>query len=175
MNYTEIEGDLIALAKQGHFDVIAHGCNCFCRQKSGIAKQMVEAFGTDYFPMEKRVGEDDHWENTGYGDINKLGNIDYEDWYDEKGTKKVTVVNCYTQYKIKKFNEKDYEYTTTENPLDYEALDLCLRKLNHIFKGKHIGLPQIGAGKAGGDWEVIKSLIQYNLKDCNVTVVIYKP
>lgn len=25
----EIEGDLLMLAKQGHFDVVVHGCNCF--------------------------------------------------------------------------------------------------------------------------------------------------
>jgi hypothetical protein len=32
--------------------------------------------------------------------------------------------------------------------LDYEALALCLRKINHTFKGKHVGLPQIGCGIA---------------------------
>lgn len=25
--YNEVKGDLIKLAKSGHFDVIAHGCN----------------------------------------------------------------------------------------------------------------------------------------------------
>ena len=30
MEYQEIEGDLIKLAQEGKFDVIAHGCNCFC-------------------------------------------------------------------------------------------------------------------------------------------------
>ena len=37
MNYKEIEGNLISLALAGNFDVIAHGCNCFCTMQSGIA------------------------------------------------------------------------------------------------------------------------------------------
>ena len=48
-----------------------------------------------------------------------------------------------------------------------------MRKMNHVFKGKHIGLPQIGAGLAGGDWNRIKNIIQTELTDCKVTVVIY--
>ena len=45
--------------------------------------------------------------------------------------------------------------------------------MNYRFKGKHIGLPKIGAGLAGGDWERIKGIIQKELKDCEVTIVIY--
>ena len=113
------------------------------------------------------------------GSINKLGQIDYEQVlltsdnnilleknYDVPALKinwgfpPLTVVNAYTQYQPGK-------------NLDYEALTLCMRKINHIFKGKHIGLPQIGAGIAGGDWNRIKTIIQQELKDCDVTVVIY--
>ena len=31
-----LQGDLIALAQAGAFDVIAHGCNCFCTMGRGI-------------------------------------------------------------------------------------------------------------------------------------------
>jgi len=37
----------------------------------------------------------------------------------------------------------------------------------------HIGLPKIGAGLAGGDWNRIKEIIKTELTDCKVTVVIY--
>jgi len=33
---TTIPGDLIALAKAGEFEVIVHGCNCFCTIGAGI-------------------------------------------------------------------------------------------------------------------------------------------
>jgi O-acetyl-ADP-ribose deacetylase (regulator of RNase III) len=48
-----------------------------------------------------------------------------------------------------------------------------MRKMNTIFKGLHIGLPQIGAGLAGGDWNRIKEIIIQELIDCRVTVVIF--
>lgn len=164
MKYQEIEGDLVKLAKEGKFDVIAHGCNCFCRMKRGLAPQMAEAFGCDQFFGEKSNRE---------GDIIKLGNIDYMymgydgNWVSSTPSEysKLIVVNAYTQY----------HWSTDTKPLDYEALTLCLRKINHVFKGKHIGLPQIGCHLAGGDWNVVKMIIQKELKDCDVTVVIYKP
>ena len=39
-----ITGDLISLALAGEFDVIVHGCNCFCVMGAGIAKQMFKTF-----------------------------------------------------------------------------------------------------------------------------------
>jgi hypothetical protein len=33
----------------------------------------------------------------------------------------------------------------------------------------------IGAGLGGGNWNRIKEIIRYGLRDCKVTVVIYKP
>lgn len=171
-NYNEVEGDLIKLAKQAKFDVIAHGCNCHSTMGAGIAPQMARAFGADNFPMEQ-------WGST----IQKLGNIDYqtivlggsttwslEDFKNNQNEPELVVVNAYTQYNYGR-NHVD----GTFKPLDYEALTLCMRKMNKVFKGKHIGLPQIGAGLAGGDWEVIKKIIQTELSECKVTVVIYKP
>ena len=177
MNYKEIDGDLIQLALQGEFDVIAHGVNCFCTQKSGLAPQMVRAFGTDNFKLEGSEYK---------GDIRKLGNIDFKEFYQEKEEfggkwvrypdednfitgKQLTVVNAYTQDRFGK-NHKG----GVSKPIDYEALTLCMRKINNIFWGKHIGLPRIGAGLAGGDWGRIKRIIQTELKDCKVTIVNYK-
>lgn len=152
MEFKEIGGDLIKLAKPPHrmFDVIAHGCNCFCTQKSGLAPQMAKAFGTNKFKMEDTIY---------YGDINKLGIIDFQKFED------IYVVNCYTQY----------SFDMSTKPLDYAALELCLKKINEIFKGLHIGLPLIGCHLAGGDWNIVKPMIQKELKDMNITIVHYKP
>ena len=148
--YSEMYGDLIQLAKEGKFDVIAHGCNCFCRMKRGIAPQIAEAFGCDKFPLEA---------DKYIGDINKLGQIDY-DTYPILG---LTIVNAYTQY----------QWGTELKPFDYVAFTLCMRKMNHLFAGKKIGLPKIGSHLAGGDWEWIMQIIKNELKDCHVTIVIY--
>jgi len=198
-NYQEIDGDLIRLAKQGTFDVITHGCNCFCQMGAGIAPQMADAFGCDEFKMEIKSyidytedGLDFKVITKNRGDINKLGTIDYQHqylWFEhpavtepgvaypmnskspgQPGVRDIIVVNSYTQYNYGK-NHKD----GVAKPIDYEALTLCLRKINKTFAGKHIGLPKIGAGLAGGDWNRIKKIIQTELKDMKVSVVIYKP
>lgn len=164
MSYKEIKGDLISLTNQGFFDVVGHGVNCHSAQLSGLAPLMVEAFGTDRFHKEK---------DEFTGQMNKLGTIDgrfvmtnelgsyFEN--SEVGTDdvkhKVMVLNCYTQY----------------NPGangDYEALILCMRKINYIFKGKRIGLPKIGCGIAGLDWNKVKKIIQDEMVDVDVTIVI---
>lgn len=174
--YKEVEGDLIALTKEGNFEVIAHGCNCFCTMGAGIALPMKYAFRCDAFDKEAPAYK---------GDINKLGTIDYRLVHyfpvikeikigDEKmksadfGGLYVTVINAYTQYHYGKNSPG------CEIPLDYSALELCLRKINHNFKGKKVGLPQIGCGLAGGKWEIVKGIIQKELCDCDTTVVIFK-
>jgi len=165
-NYTEVYGDLIQMGKAGKFDVIAHGCNCMSNMGAGIAPQMALAFGCNQFEME--------WQGR---TIQKLGCIDFqtfvlgenamwnlENFKNHKDEPELIVVNAYTQV----FPRADLK------PLDYEALTICMRKMNVLFRCKHIGLPKIGAGLAGGDWERIKTIIQTELKDCDVTVVIYK-
>jgi O-acetyl-ADP-ribose deacetylase (regulator of RNase III) len=169
INY--VKGDLISLAKQGNFDVIAHGCNCLSNMGAGLAPQMAKAFSCDRFEMET------------YGpDINKLGNIDYqtfvlgenaiwslEDAKNNRNEPELIVVNAYTQYSYGR-NHKD----GVKIPFDYEAFTLCMRKMNKIFKHKRIGLPKIGAGLAGGDWKRIEKIIIDELRDCRITVVIFE-
>lgn len=178
-SYREIKGDLITLAINGEFDVISHGCNCFCQMGAGIAPQMGKAFNAHMFPLEAEVYK---------GDMNKLGSIDCGTTYVKGGAitralpfeafgnhissddtqHELMVVNSYTQYGFGR-NHKG----GTNAPLDYEALTLCLRKINNRFKGKHIGLPQIGCGLAGGNWERVQYIIHDSLVDCDVTAVIY--
>lgn len=194
-----IKGNLIKLAKQGKFDVIAHGCNCFCTMGAGIAVAFKKEFKADKFPMEQK----------GKGDYNKHGQIDSRkifvdkngDYVDEGphnimvklspdtiAERSLIVVNAYTQYNY-----------GGDRPLDYTALRMCMRKINHTFKGKHIGLPMIGCGLAGGIWDSsifsgselidihneplmkergfdgngVLQIIEQELKDCKVTIVEY--
>ena len=171
INY--VDGDLIKLAKEGIFDVIAHGCNCLSTMGAGIAPQMAAAFGCDKFEMEM-------WGPS----IDKLGNIDWKTFLLEKnntftidlgegnpdkGTELV-VVNAYTQYSYGR-NHSD----GVAQPFDYEAFTICMRKINRVFRGNHIGMGKIGSGLAGGDWNRIENIISTELIDCEVTIVNYKP
>lgn len=180
MNYQELKGNLINLSLSGKFDVITHGCNCFCKQASGIALTISKTFGTNLFPLEVLNQK---------GNINKLGQIDAKlikpDILPEL-KKPLWVINSYTQYNYGK-NHADGD----DNPLDYEALTLCLRKINKVFKGKKIGLPLIGCGLAGGIWDAtklstehsqflfdsipgfkdVKTIVKEELRDMDVTIV----
>lgn len=157
--YREVNGNLITLAKQGTFDTIIQGCNCFCTMNKGFAQLMKINFSADKLPLEH---------SSLSGDINKLGQIDYENIQITPSLSNIenttlTIVNAYTQY----------YWGEDRRHFDYDAFTLCLKKINYIFRGKNIGLPKIGTGLAGGNWDVIKEIIQLELKDCNVTVVIY--
>lgn len=148
----EIQGDLIQLAKSGYFNLIAHGANCFCTMGSGIAKQIKTHFPQAYIADCK----------TDSGDMNKLGNYTIAHVISDTG-KSFGVLNCYTQY----------SYGTDSPKIDYEALTLCMRKINHQYKGQRICLPKIGAGLAGGDWDRIKKIIETELKNMDVFIVHY--
>lgn len=157
MNYKEIKGDLIQLAKEGHFDIICHGANCLSVMGAGIAAQIAKEF-----PIAAAVDRLD-FTPTKHG---KLGNFTVGIHHYPYGSNRIPleIVNLYTQYE--------------PGPnLDYEALILCLRKINRLCKDQNrkIGLPQIGCGIAGGDWERVKAIIQQELTDVDYTVVIYEP
>lgn len=162
--YKEVDGNLITLAKEGKFNVIVHGCNCFCTMGAGIAKSIKEEFPAAYEEDLKTIK----------GDFRKLGN--YSMVLDTRYSYPyLAIVNAYTQY----------NYGTDKIQLDYEALTLCLRKIDHQLGGgiqpssrgwrqETIGLPKIGAGLAGGDWNRIKEIIQKELKHWDITVVNFK-
>jgi len=148
----EIKGDLLKLAKAGEFDMIIHGCNCFCKMGSGIAKQIKEQF-----PKAYEVDQE-----TKEGDINKLGTYTLAQ-VTPYGHPMLFIVNAYTQYR----------YGTDKVQVDYEALTLVMRKINHDNSGIRIGLPLIGAGLAGGDWNRIKKIIETEFTKNKVTIVHY--
>lgn len=145
--FREIKGDLLNLADKGEFDIIAHGCNCQKAMGAGIAW----AIATKH-PIASLVDKRDTRipiERLGDMSIAHITNVDNTAF---------SILNLYTQLMPGK-------------NLSYEALALCLFKLNIMFAGLRIGLPLIGCGIAGGDWQTIKSMIQKSLTDCDVTIV----
>lgn len=149
---TYVDGDLLKLADEGRFDVIAHGCNCFCVMGSGIAPQIKakypEAYAAD---CETRAG-----------DLTKLGTITHT-----TGTSPI-VVNIYSQYDTKGRRQGQID-------LDYDALRSGIKLMKEKFSGKRFGLPKLGAGLAGGSWEIIEKIIEEEMIGEYVTIVNYVP
>lgn len=146
-----IHGDLLKLATDGAFDVIAHGCNCFCTMGAGIAKGVATHFPSAY-AADRR---------TAKGDLAKLGTCSFAEV--EVGDRVLTIVNAYTQYDFRGRGRK----------ADYDAIRSCMRWLRAKFPKARIGLPKIGAGLGGGDWKDIEAIIAEELHDCDVTIVEY--
>lgn len=143
-----IDGDLIKLANEGNFDVIGHGCNCFCTMGAGLAKSMKRAF------PEITMADN----CTTKGDKKKLGTFTHVDYGD------LVVLNLYIQH----------EYGSPYPDVEYSAVRECMMKIKKRYSGKRIGLPLIGAGLAGGDWNIISKIIEEELGDEDVTIVKFK-
>lgn len=143
-------GNLLDMAVAGDFDAIVHGCNCHCTMGAGIAKQIAKRFPLA-FDADKL---------TKYGDLSKLGT--YSSALIEKKKTKFIIVNAYTQFR----------YWGIRN-VDYVAIRSVFNKIHKNFNGFRIGYPKIGAGLAGGDWEIISKIIDEELDGQNHTLVIY--
>jgi O-acetyl-ADP-ribose deacetylase (regulator of RNase III) len=145
MPIIEVKGDLLA----SNCEIIAHGANCFHTFGSGIAKQIREqypkAFEADYRTIK--------------GSKEKLGSYSFADVSSDKSRK--YIVNLYTQY----------TFGTDKVQLDYEALIKSLVHLKRLAGNNlKIGIPRIGCGLAGGDWNAVKAIINYVFHDKDIYV-----
>jgi len=131
-----VKGDLLQMGKDNEFDIIMHGCNCFCIMGGGIAAQI-----SDQFP-DARLADDE----TVRGDAGKLGT------YTIGMHGRLVILNCYTQFRTSAGAGDDvFEYTAFERVLD---------KISMRFGKWRIGLPLIGMGLAGGNPERIVPMIE---------------
>ncbi|MCG8471732.1 MAG: phosphatase [Desulfobacterales bacterium] len=144
-----VKGDLIRLAIEGHFDVIIHGCNCFCTMGAGIARAIRETFP-------------EAWEadlSTEKGSREKLGTFSHA-WVEREGHR-LAIINAYSQY----------HYGGGGVLADYKAIRSIFKKLKRDFSGRRFGYPLLGAGLAGGDWNVISQIIDEELEGEDHTLV----
>jgi len=144
-----IDGDLIEYAKDGLFDVIIHGCNCFNKMGAGIALKIKKEFPEAFLADQK----------TRSGTKTKLGT--YTSVFIEKY--QLTIINGYTQYRYGKGKH-----------FDYEAFTELLHKIKNVFHDKRIGMNMIGCGLAGGDSKKVLNIIENIMYNCDITIVLYK-
>jgi O-acetyl-ADP-ribose deacetylase (regulator of RNase III) len=135
------KGDLIQKASAGEFDVVVHGCNCFCTMGAGIAKTIKQIFPAAY---QADLA-------TEAGDKTKLGS--YSAATVEAGGKPLVIVNAYTQY----------NWRGAGVLADYKAIRQVFGQVKQNYAGRRIGYPAIGAGLAKGDWAIISIIIDEEL------------
>lgn len=144
-----VTGNLLDMFDQGKFDIIVHGCNCFCTMRCGIAKQIA-----DRYPEALAADKE-----TMLGDYHKMGNYSFAELEGNKA-----IINGYTQF----------AYGKTETYTNYTAVYSLFKKLKCIRSDVRIGIPKIGAGLGGGDWKVIEGIIDEAMEGKDVTCVIYE-
>jgi O-acetyl-ADP-ribose deacetylase (regulator of RNase III) len=147
-----IKGDLIKLAKEGRFDVIVHGCNCMHCFGAGIAFQIRKHFPDAFIADCETVR----------GDIAKLGTISRA-IIDIGKDYRLHVVNAYTQARP--------EHGRGRFVGEYGAIRSCFKEINKRYPRMHVGYPMIGAGLAGGDWDIISRIIDDEMDGNNHTLV----
>lgn len=156
-----VKGNLLALAEEGEFDVIVHGCNCLCVMGAGIALAISNRYPAVYEADMK----------TERGDYNKLGNYTYSKVTTKTDpVRSFTVVNAYTQYTC-------FHDDPTHDLFEYDAFKLILQKMHKQFgPNTRYGFPWIGCGLARGNKQVVENILSdfsdTVYKDgCNVTIV----
>lgn len=144
-----ITGDLISLAKAGQFDVIAHGCNCMHVMGGGLAAQIRRHFPEAYAADLA----------TPRGNPAKLGTCSMATVTTAAGN--LDVVNAYTQL----------DFGAGRVQVDYAAVRSCMAWISSAYRGRRIGLPQLGAGLGGGDWRRIEAIIRDELGQEDLLIV----
>jgi O-acetyl-ADP-ribose deacetylase (regulator of RNase III) len=159
-----IKGDMVVSYKNNELDAYAHQANCFCTMKRGIAPLLVKA--------NHSVGVVDR--ATVSGDRNKLGTFTKT----PRTNCTTAIYNIYGQYHWSK-----YKVAPNRNT-DYEALKKGLSSIMwDVISSNYdkpcgnaptLGLPLIGCGLAGGDWEgVVLPMIKELFENSGVGVTVF--
>lgn len=167
MSIKIIKGDLVKSYLNNELDSYAHQCNCFCQMGRGIAPLLAKA--------DSDVRRVDN--NTKVGDKSKMGS--FTRTTDVRGALPL-IYNVYGQYHWSK-----YKVSVNRNT-DYCALEMGLVKVREdlhrlqyegtLDRQMTLGLPLIGCGLAGGDWEgvvlpMIESVFENSVVDVTVFVL----
>ena len=153
-----IKGNLITLSGDdvNQFNIIVHGCNCFNTMGAGIAPQIAEAY--------PEAWEADQITRPGFK--KKMGTITVG-YHPRSYWGTLVVINGYTQYAGAGDGER---------AVDYDALRSVFQRVYHValtVRNARIGYPMIGAGLAGGDWDIISDIIDEELQGLDHTLVEY--
>lgn len=145
---TEKNEDILKNINAGVQTVILHGCNCFHTMGAGIAKYLSEVYPQVYTSDVLQ---------TIKGDKEKLGSYSTAVIHNN-----LHVLNCYTQYGFRRSH--------SSIAVEYWAIKKCLQKVAIQYHDWEIRMPRIGCGLAGGEWDIVKDIIQEVLIDIDVSV-----
>lgn len=155
-----IHDDLVQAAYScpENFFAIAHGCNCEKTMGAGIARQIAKTF-----PAAAKADRDTH-------DVNRPGSITYAycktavkpaEGYDSSD---ILVVNMYTQETYARPGDTEPPFKLRHLKTAFGAFTCLARNLPVAYKRRwidypRIGIPRIGCGLGGGNWEEVENFL----------------
>ena len=137
-------------------DIGSQCVNCHCRMASGLALSIKKQYPEVY--------QDDL--QTEPGDRSKLGTVRIVKLENPRG-QLAYVANCYAQF----------NFGTEKRQVNYEAIYKCFEILKVYIEqnGLVLGIPfRMGCGLAGGDWRIVRSMIDVVFGDLEKDVLICK-
>lgn len=163
MNLYEVQGDLkfidfINLYNPEHISIICQAVNCQGVQGAGLALDMKKKFPEQYFDYKHLCER--HTENKG---ADLLGLAQYCALHEDNKY----MMNAFTQ----QFYGRKGLFT------DYDAVRSVFgsfaKRVASSTKQVDLYLPKfLGCGLAGGDWEIVSSIIKEELSVTSLNVII---
>lgn len=131
-------GNLLTNVTKGH---IIHGANAQGVQGSGFAKALKEMYPGEF---------------SDYRTIYEDEGLDLGVAYPYCPTTNLVIWNAITQ---------EFCGSDGQRYVSYDAIDTCFQSINSTILGfdevpKEIHIPKIGAGLGGGNWEIIREIIE---------------
>lgn len=144
-----IKGDLFSITE----GIIVHGVNCQGVMGSGVALTVKERYAVafeEYLEFLKHNGQ------TASQQTLLLGKVQYS-----HVSPTLVIANAFTQ----QYYGKRGKYAR------YDAVDDAMANVaSTVSEGAQIAMPQIGCGRGGLDWSVVKEIIWVHLKNHNLKV-----
>lgn len=141
-------------------EIIAHCANCFWAQNSGVARAIRDVYPELYAEDCKTL----------YGQTNKLGTVSIAHFTKniEAGLNPKFGANLYGQF----------TYGSEVRKLNYEAIYtalVALKEQMYQHNIKSVAFPyKMGCGLAGGDWRIVRTMIEVVFGDGAKEVIICK-
>jgi len=139
--------------KEGH---IVHGCNAQGVMGSGVALAIKQTYPAVF---------------THYRNIHENSGLPLGEAYPVRINNQLVVWNAITQ--------DTYGYGTRQ--VSYDAIQLCFERINRYLHTdnqllttstpSHLYIPLIGAARGGGNWEIIREIIEQTM-DFPVTLIL---
>jgi len=161
------KGNLLDAAVNGDIPVIMQGCNCFHAMESGIAGEAAKRF--PQIPQADR--------RSTYGYPGKLGTFSLArvtservpkgvmGWTDKPEVDVVTLDNPFTCINLYSQYNPGPDFLPSLFPS-------AIKHVNEVYAGKTIGIPLIGCGIGGGNWEAVMNTLLTEGNDVNWKVYI---